>query len=206
MRTKFKPWTLEYLNEHKNKNIDIEKVTEIVFLSPIYLEVGSGKGGFITTMAKNNPKTVFLGIEKNITCAGITCKKIIDSELENAFIVSEDVEKVFDSIPDSSLDGIFLNFSDPWPKLRHAKRRLTAPRFLDNYYRILKKDSRLYFKSDNENLFSYSLKMIKNDKRFKLISVDENYDGKCGFDAQTEYEKSFRELGQNIYRIIAEKE
>ena len=108
------------------------------------------------------------------------------------------------TIKDESIEGIFLNFSDPWPKKRHAKRRLTSNSFLLEYYRILKKGAQLIFKTDNYDLFTYSLEVI-NESPFKLVEANYNYDGKDEFDAITEYERNFRELGQPIYRLILEK-
>ena len=108
------------------------------------------------------------------------------------------------SINSGSVEGIFLNFSDPWPKKRHSKRRLTSEAFLSEYYRILKKGAKLIFKTDNYDLFTYSLEIISVSS-FKLVEANYSYDGKDDFDAMTEYEKSFREEGQPIYRLILEK-
>ena len=108
------------------------------------------------------------------------------------------------SSKDESVEGIFLNFSDPWPKKRHAKRRLTSNSFLLEYYRILKKGAKLIFKTDNLDLFNYSLEVI-SESPFKLVDANRDYDGLDTFDATTEYERNFRELGQPIYRLILEK-
>ncbi|MFA5502935.1 MAG: tRNA (guanosine(46)-N7)-methyltransferase TrmB [Bacilli bacterium] len=206
MRTKFKPWTVEYLKEHFDVNWTLERLEGAVILPSTYLEIGSGKGGFLVQMAKKYPEKTFLGIEKNITCAGITCKKIVEEKLPNVFIISEDIEEVYPLIKDETIAGIFLNFSDPWPKKRHAKRRLTSKRFLDNYYRILQKGGSIFLKTDNEELFVYTLKLLREDNRLNLVKIDENYDGLIAFDAETEYEHSFRLEGQNIYRLEAKKE
>lgn len=206
MRTKFKPWTVEFLNEHPEINLTLETLKEHKFSSPIYLEIGSGKGDFILKIAKKYPEIVFLGVEKNITCAGITCKKLFENEIKNAFIISEDIEKVFSLLADSEIKGIFLNFSDPWPKKRHEKRRLTSKRFLDQYHHLLKSEGNLFLKTDNKDFFNYSLKMFNLTKGWNVVSFDDNYDGKKDFDAESEYEFSFRNLGQNIYRLVAKKE
>lgn len=206
MRTKFKPWTIEFLNEHPEINLTLETLKEHKFSFPIYLEIGSGKGDFILKIAKKYPDITFIGVEKNITCAGITCKKLFESDIKNAFIISEDVEKVFHLLTNGAIEGIFLNFSDPWPKKRHEKRRLTSKSFLDRYYKLLKPDGNLFFKTDNKDFFDYSVKMFNLTKGWELILVDEDYDGKIDFDAESEYELSFRNLGQNIYRLVAKKE
>lgn len=205
MRTKFKPWTVEYLNAHQDVNWTLEKLEKEKILSPFYLEIGSGKGMFLVEIATKKSDFFFLGIEKNVTCAGITCKKIVESKIKNAFIVSEDIEKVFPLLEDETIDGLFLNFSDPWPKKRHEKRRLTSSRFIDDYQRILKSGGSLFFKTDNKELFDYTLKVFLSDQRFSLQKIDEDYDGALLFDAMTEYEHSFRELGQKIYRLEAKK-
>ena len=107
-------------------------------------------------------------------------------------------------IKDSSIDGIFLNFSDPWPKKRHHKRRLTAINYLNNYYRVLKKGGRLVIKTDNPDLFSFTLENIEG-LQFKMISKTDNYQELDEFDTMTEYEQSFREEGTPIHRLVLEK-
>ena len=99
---------------------------------------------------------------------------------------------------------IFLNFSDPWPKKRHYKRRLTSSSFLQEYKRILAKDGRLIFKTDNVDLFNYSIEMFETNN-FNIIKVDNNYDGSDSFDEQTEYETNFRNKGVAINRLIVGK-
>ena len=108
------------------------------------------------------------------------------------------------NLKDESVNTLFLNFSDPWPKKRHTKRRLTANSYLDSYYRILKKGGKLIFKTDNSDLFAFSVENMEVSE-FKVVSIDNNYDGKDPFDVQTEYELSFRDEGTSIHRIILEK-
>ena len=102
------------------------------------------------------------------------------------------------------MNGIFLNFSDPWPKRRHAKRRLTSDSFLNQYFRILKKGAKLIFKTDNYDLFTYSLELVQTSP-FKLVEANYSYDGNDPFDEITEYEADFRSEGMPIYRLILEK-
>ena len=201
MRTKFKAWAEPFINEHPEVMCSFEQLNE---LCSYYLEIGSGKGQFLLDMALKYPSLTFIGVEKNITCAGFTAKKLVENEIKNAKLVHADAGQMTPSIADASVEGIFLNFSDPWPKKRHTKRRLTSESFLNEYYRILKKGSRLIFKTDNYDLFTYSLEVIGASK-FKLVEANYSYDGKDEFDATTEYEKSFREEGQPIYRLILEK-
>ena len=201
MRTKFKAWAEPFINEHPEVMCSFKQLHE---LGSYYLEIGSGKGQFLLDMALKNPSLTFVGVERNITCAGFTAKKLVENEIKNAKLVHGDAGQMTPSIKDASVEGIFLNFSDPWPKKRHTKRRLTSESFLNEYYRILKKGARLIFKTDNYDLFTYSLEVISASK-FKLVEANYSYDGKDEFDATTEYEKSFREDGQPIYRLILEK-
>lgn len=201
MRTKFKPWAEPYINEHKEVMLSSEDLSS---KHDFVLEIGSGKGQFLLLMAEKFPNKEFIGIEKNVTCCGFTAKKLVENEITNAKLIFDDAERSIINLKDNSVDTLFLNFSDPWPKKRHSKRRLTSERFLLNYYRILKSGGRLIMKTDNDDLFAYSLEMFSTSK-FKLISSTIDYDGKEEFDACTEYEKSFRDEGKNINRVVLEK-
>ena len=201
MRTKFKAWAEPYINEHPEVMCPFDKLND---QGSYYLEIGSGKGQFLLDMALKYPKITFIGVERNVTCCGFTAKKLVENEIKNAKLVFADAGQITPSINSGSVDGIFLNFSDPWPKKRHSKRRLTSEAFLSEYYRILKKGAKLIFKTDNYDLFTYSLEIISVSS-FKLVEANYSYDGKDEFDAMTEYEKSFREEGQPIYRLILEK-
>ena len=201
MRTKYKPWAKPYIEEHTEVMCPFDSINNY---ENYYLEIGSGKGQFLVNMAKNHPDSFFIGMERNVTCAGFTAKKLVEGEITNAKLVYADAGQVLPSIEAESVEGIFLNFSDPWPKKRHAKRRLTSDSFLGQYYRILKKGAKLIFKTDNYDLFTYSLEILENST-FKLVEANYSYDGKDPFDEITEYEASFRELGQPIYRLILEK-
>ena len=201
MRTKYKPWAEPFIEEHTEVMCPFDQVNNY---KDCYLEIGSGKGQFLLEMAKKYPNFTFIGVEVNVTCAGFTAKKLVENQITNAKLVRANAQVMTPTIKDNSIEGIFLNFSDPWPKKRHTKRRLTSESFLNEYYRILKKGAKLIFKTDNYDLFTYSLEMI-GESPFNLIEANYSYDGKDEFDACTEYEKNFRELGQPIYRLILEK-
>ena len=201
MRTKYKPWTKPYLEEHTEVLCPFNGLNAYI---PYYLEIGSGKGQFLVSMAKKFPSITFIGIERNTTCAGFTAKKLVEQEITNAKLVYANAEMTLPNIQSDSVEGLFLNFSDPWPKKRHAKRRLTSNNFLLEYHRLLKKGAKLIFKTDNYDLFTYSLEMIK-DSPFKLIEANYSYDGNDPFDAITEYEEDFRKDNLPIYRLILEK-
>ena len=203
MRTKFKAWTVPYLEEHTEVLL---KPEDLIALSYSYnLEIGSGKGQFLIDMARKFPEQNFIGVERNTTCAGITAKKLVEAiDIKNAKLVYDNADIVLLNLKDESVDNIFLNFSDPWPKKRHAKRRLSAPSYLDNYYRILKKGGRLIIKTDNVDLFAFTKETLEGSK-FVLESITDDYTDRDSFDAETEYEKSFREQGVAIHRVVVRK-
>ena len=201
MRTKFKAWAEPFINEHPEYSLTDEEISK---LDGFELEIGSGKGEFLVQMSKKFPDKFFLGVEKNVTCAGISMKKLVENEINNAKLVYRDGQEIVRLIKDNAVDTIFLNFSDPWPKKRHYKRRLTSISFLNEYKRILKDDGRLIFKTDNVDLFEYSLEMFK-EANFNFIKVDNDYVGLDSFDSQTEYEQFFRNEGTPIHRLILSK-
>ena len=201
MRTKYKLWAKPYIEEHVEVMCPFDMMNNY---KDYYLEIGSGKGQFLVNMAKNHPDCFFIGMERNVTCAGFTAKKLVEQEINNAKLVYANAEQVLPLINEGSVNGIFLNFSDPWPKKRHAKRRLTSDSFLNQYLRILKSGAKLIFKTDNYDLFTYSLELLENSP-FKLVEAIYSYDGKDPFDEITEYEADFRSQGQPIYRLILEK-
>ena len=202
MRTKYKPWALPYIKEHQEVMFDLERLSH--FEKPYYLEIGSGKGQFLVNMAKKFPDKYFIGVERNVTCCGFTAKKLVEEEVTNAKLMFINAELLMTEIKDNSIEGIFLNFSDPWPKKRHHKRRLTAISYLNNYYRVLKEHGRLIIKTDNPDLFAFTLENLAESK-FKVISKTDDYQDIDEFDTMTEYEQSFREEGINIHRIVLEK-
>ena len=201
MRTKFKAWAEPFINEHPEVMCPFDKLNE---QGSYYLEIGAGKGQFLLDMALKFPELKFIGIEKNVTCSGFTAKKLVENNITNAKLILADAQQLTPTINSDSVEGIFLNFSDPWPKKRHTKRRLTSESFLSEYYRILKKGAKLIFKTDNYDLFTYSLEIVGASK-FKLLEVNYSYDGNDDFDATTEYEANFRSQNMPIYRLILEK-
>jgi len=201
MRTKFKAWAQPFLDEHKEVQYNKEDLSS---LKDFYLEIGSGKGEFLIKMASKNNDKLFIGIEKNVTCSGITAKKLVESKLDNAKLIHDDAINILPMLKEGSVKTIFLNFSDPWPKKRHHKRRLTSVSFLNEYLRVLPKGGKLIFKTDNIDLFNDSLEYFESSP-FKLISCTNNYLGEDEFDATTEYEEFFRNEGTPINRVVYEK-
>ena len=202
MRTKFKAWAEPFIKEHPEVMFSEEQL--LSFDKPYYLEIGSGKGQFLMDMARKFPDKFFVGVERNVTCSGFTAKKLVEEEVSNAKLMFINAEVLMPKISDNSIDGIFLNFSDPWPKKRHHKRRLTAISYLNNYYRVLKCGGRLVIKTDNTDLFSFTIENIEQTK-FKIIYQTNDYQEYDEFDSMTEYEKSFRDEGVSINRLVLEK-
>ena len=187
--------------------------------NPIHLELGMGKGRFITELSKINPDINYIGIERSATIV----LKAIDllakestrtSELCNPNLIALypnlrfmciDIANLTDIFAVHSIDKIYLNFSDPWPKKRHEIRRLTHHNFLSLYEKVLKPGSFLEFKTDNKDLFDFSLEEIKSSN-FKLLecTYDLHNDAKMNEgNIMTEYEEMFSKIGNKICKLIA---
>lgn len=171
---------------------------------PIYIEIGMGKGDFILGNALKYPNINFIGIEKFDSIMALAIKKIENTELNNLKLIRMDalnIEEVFDR----EIDKIFLNFSDPWPKDRHAKRRLTSDKFLDRYDNLFKNNRVIEMKTDNQGLFEYSLISFSNyGYIIKEISLD-LHKSNISDNIMTEYERKFSSLNNRIYYVKVEK-
>ena len=165
----------------------------------IYIEIGMGKGQFIIENAKRYPNINFIGIEKYDSILALALKKI-NIELPNLVMLRLDAFNI-DSIFKEEIDTIYLNFSDPWPKKRHAKRRLTSPEFLKKYDLIFKNNNHIVMKTDNKDLFSYSIKTLNNHGYYiNNITFDLEKE-KDSLNIMTEYEEKFTKLNNPIYKI-----
>lgn len=205
MRTKFKKWAVDYLKESKNIfDINDEGLIEYITSKKTYLEIGPGKGKFIIDLASKNPDVNFLVVEINQTIAGICLKNIDDSNLTNVKLIADDFYKLTEILPQKIFEGIFLNFSDPWPKKRHEKRRLTSPLFLINYAKILKDDNFIYFKTDNDGFYDYSKEMFLK-YNFEIVYDNIDYKEDDEFDAYTEFENKYINEGIKIKKMIIKK-
>lgn len=171
--------------------------------NPINIEIGMGKGNFIIGMAEKYPNINFIGIEKYDSVIVRAIQKSNELELNNLKLIRLDVINI-DTIFDKEIDKIYLNFSDPWPKERHAKRRLTSNIFLDKYSKIFKNNYIIEMKTDNIDLFNYSVESLKNyGYVIEYITNDlhsENIDN-----IETEYEHKFSSKGIKINKFIAKK-
>ncbi len=172
---------------------------------PLHMEIGCGKGRFITSLASLNPDINYIASEMIANIIVLAAEKAQEMGLENIRFVSGNVQYMADSIPHGSVDRIYLNFSDPWPKDRHAKRRLTHKNFLDLYEKILTKDGEIHFKTDNRPLFDFSLESFKeNGWELDEVTYDlhnSDFEGNI----MTEYEEKFSGLGFTINRLVARK-
>lgn len=176
---------------------------------PIYLEIGCGKGDFLIEQAKNNPTNFYLGIEKYSTVILKALKKIQRNQLKlnNLIFTCADAGKLEAKQFKTKISGLYLNFSDPWPKKRHAKRRLTSPNFLNFYRQILKDKAIVEFKTDNNDLYKYTMDVLKQTKNIKILyhttNLYKNLKNKFNVNnVQTEYEKKFVLLKKPINKII----
>ena len=169
--------------------------------NPIYVEIGMGKGDFIIENALRYKDINFIGIEKYDSVIVRAIQKSNELELDNLKIIRVDANKL-DTIFDKEIDTIYLNFSDPWPKERHAKRRLTSSVFLSIYDKIFKDRNRIVMKTDNINLFDYSLESL-TDYGYDIEFKTNNLDCLDTNNIMTEYEKKFHNLGVKINKLEA---
>ncbi len=205
MRGRFKKWASPYLEGHGELVLK-EINTEDSFwkANDLRLEVGSGKGDFVIGMAKKNPSANFLAIEKETSIAGILAKKVVESELSNIRVINGDFDILLPELQKLKFNVVYLNFSDPWPKKRHEKRRLTNRKRLEQFASLLKDDGELRVKTDNDSLYAYSLEEIVFSP-FEIYLNEENYVFDEENDVASEYEKNFRSQGKSIHRILMKK-
>ena len=171
---------------------------------PIHIEIGMGKGKFIYTMAKEHPHINYVGIEKYSSVLLRAIQKMREEELPNLKFIRMDAEEIDKVFGRGEVDKIYLNFSDPWPKDRHAKRRLPSRQFLARYHTILKKDGRLEFKTDNRELFEFAVEeLAPAGWKAEVITRDLHSDEALMRDnVTTEYEEKFSAMGNPIYKYI----
>ena len=170
--------------------------------NPIRIEIGCGKGDFIVGTAAKEPDVNFLAVEKVSDVLVIAAEKVKNSGLSNVRVCCVDAKELEEIFPEGSIDRIYLNFSDPWPKARHEKRRLTYRTFLAIYKKILKKDGAIHFKTDNRGLFDFSLEEFKEfGMRMEKLTFDLHNSEYMEGNVMTEYEKRFSEMGFPINRV-----
>lgn len=171
---------------------------------PIWIEIGMGKGRFIMQMAEENPEINFIGIEKYSSVLLRAIQKMEQNELPNLRFIRMDAEDITEVFEKGEVDRIFLNFSDPWPKDRHAKRRLPSKEFLKRYDEILKKDGVIEFKTDNRDLFDFAVEQLEPAGwKAEVITYDLHHDPVlCEGNIMTEYEEKFSSMGNPICKYV----
>lgn len=171
---------------------------------PVYVEIGMGKGKFLHTLAADHPECNYVGIEKYSSVLLRAIQKMEEDELPNLRFIRMDAEEITDVFEEGEVTGIYLNFSDPWPKDRHAKRRLPSGTFLERYDRILKKGGKIEFKTDNRPLFDFAVGELENSAwKADVITYDLHADKElCDGNVMTEYEEKFSAQGNPICKYI----
>ena len=212
MRLKNVPGSKEYIAESKfvihDETERKGKVREYFANDkPIQIEIGMGKGQFIYAMAQKHPEINFVGIEKYSSVLLRAIQKMEEEPLDNLIFIRMDAEEITDVFDDGEVDKIYLNFSDPWPKDRHAKRRLESRQFLERYNQILKDEGFIEFKTDNNDLFDFALEEV-DAAGWKMIAFtrDLHADEKLNEgNIMTEYEAKFSAMGNPINKFIIQK-
>lgn len=206
MRLRNKPWAKDKIAENPQYVVpnpaDYKGNWKEVFgnENPLHIEVGTGKGQFLVGMAKQNPHINYIGIEMYESVILSALERLIEEELPNLKLLNVDANQLSEFFTKNDVGRVYLNFSDPWPKKRHAKRRLTYKTFLNMYENLLVDGGEIHFKTDNQGLFEYSLTSFSEyGLLLKYISLDlhkSDFEG----NVMTEYEEKFSQKGSRIYR------
>lgn len=189
-----KKWVSPFLDNENEYTIN--DLNDFHTDKPIYIEIGMGMGDFICESAKQNPDIFYIGLERVDVCVARAVKKASEYELDNFRVMLADASNIEELIPEKSIDVIYLHFSDPWPKKRQNKRRLTYMSFLAKYEKILKDDGCLIFKTDNEGFYDDSLEYFKQSN-FRLVEASRDY--KKEGEPMTAYQAKFVAEGKPIY-------
>ncbi len=210
MRMRRLKWAEDYLKTSASRVMKPETLRgkwkrKLSASGRLHIEIGAGKGSYSHDMAEMNPDDGFVAIEKNESAAGLTARKYDEFPLKNLRMIYGDATDLREWFAPGEAEIIHLNFSDPWPKKRNAKRRLSSPAFLQQYQEILSDDGEIQMKTDNASLFEYSvLQMLQAGFILEDFSVDYRRDPHPE-DAVTEYEKKFMEAGSPVYRSVWKK-
>ena len=219
MRIRYKPWARKELEESKfyreNSQALIGKWRQEFARpsQPFFVELGCGKGGFISQMACKHPENNYLGIDLVDPMLGLAKRKVEEvykennRQIDNVLLTRFDIERILLILnKQDEADGIYINFCNPWPKAKHRKKRLTYTRQLEHYREFLKPNGCIFFKTDDDELFRDSIKYFE-DSNFKIEKL--TYDLKSDIDfwenIETEHEKMFSEQGIKIKALIAKK-
>ena len=210
MRLRNKPWAKPLIQENPQYVVTDPATLRGNWQSrfekeqPLYIEIGMGKGRFIVEMAKKYPERNFIGLEMQTVATGIALKKQLEAKLPNLQLVCANGSGLTEFFEPHEVSGIYLNFSDPWPKNRNEKRRLTYKSFLTQYEEVMQADGHLEFKTDNRGLFEYSLTSLNNyGMVFDQVWLDLHQTPDVEDNVMTEYEEKFSQKGQPIYKLEA---
>ena len=201
MRGRSKPWAAPYLSAHPER-VYPEVPANEPFLSehPVFLEIGMGKGDFLIGMSAKRPGH-YLGLERDPSVLATAAKKIEGLDIENIRLICGDFDDLFEGLNAYRFDVIYLNFSDPWPKKRHAKRRLTEAHRLARIASLLAEGGHIAFKTDNPVLYEFTLEQIPL-ANLSVVASQSPYEFDEREDAMSEYEARFRGEGKLIHRLI----
>ncbi len=212
MRVRRKSWAPEVLQASQEKGLYIEgpellkgQWRQLGDYETVVLEIGSGKGDYWLNLHRCDPKTLMIGMERVVDVGAIALKKALEQNLglNHRFLI-EDAQSLPLFFEEGELSRIHLNFSDPWPKAAHHKRRLTYPTMLDMYYSLLKHNGEIVFKTDNEQFYRDSLEYFQLNK-WQVVTQNEDFRAQEQSDPITEYERRFMKKNQPIYRAIWRK-
>ncbi|MGL5977599.1 MAG: tRNA (guanosine(46)-N7)-methyltransferase TrmB [Erysipelotrichaceae bacterium] len=209
MRMRKLPWAEDYIKEAtgciQDPTVMAGTWRTLLQCETLHVEIGTGKGDYWIGMSQKYPTEGWVGIEKNMNVAALALKKASEYTLDNARFICADAEVIETWFTKGEIDVLHLNFSDPWPKNRNSKRRLSHANFLKKYMDLLANDGQIIMKTDNQKLFEFSLvEFGQNDFVLEEVFVDfrrETHDE----DQITEYEQKFMDKGQPIYRAIWRK-
>lgn len=208
MRVKHKPWAKDYIKENNDFFLSEEVLNggnPFDNDNPIHLELGMGKGQFIMELAKQNPEINYIGVELQASAQVMAGKKLEEEPLPNVRLYNQDVAKLLEhEFWVGNIDRIYLNFSDPWPKNRHAKRRLTSDRFTPIYDQLLSANGSIHQKTDSKSLFESSV-MSLTQNGYEIVDIELDMHNSDRPNIITEYEDKFSKKGFTIKFLEAKK-
>ncbi|MBO4779328.1 MAG: tRNA (guanosine(46)-N7)-methyltransferase TrmB [Selenomonadaceae bacterium] len=204
MRLRKKPHTDEKLQAFADF-VTVGDVQPIIkdLTRELYVELGTGMGDFITQIAERNPQINFIGLEVEATCVLSAARKVREKNLSNVRLIVFDINNIAELFGEHAIDRLYINFCDPWPKKRHAKRRLTHVKFLDMYRKILKVGGEIFFKTDNRALFDFSLEQFTLAGMSVRDVTNDLHADEPPENIRTEYENKFSAAGVPINFCVA---
>lgn len=217
MRIRNRPWAREELEASKFYENEPEKYKNkwkerFENNNPLHLEVGCGKGGFVTEISLKNPNINYIAVDEVDTMLGLAKRKIEkrfsqeNKEINNLVLVRFDVERILNMLgEEDKIERIYINFCNPWPKQRHKKKRLTHTKQLENYKHFLIPGGEIHFKTDDDELFNESIKYFEESGFEIIYKTYDLHSENLEDNIETEHEKMFSEEGIKIKKLIAKK-